>query len=123
MSIGLLVTCILETLPHPILRAWGRAYLPLQYFKSYSEEHVYHVSLKWSSTSIGLSITCILDTLPHLTLRDWVSGTNFHQNWISRSRLMLEQTYIHTLSFIYTNACEHDNSKTQQGNVGQMKWT
>ncbi|GBM39435.1 hypothetical protein AVEN_126317-1 [Araneus ventricosus] len=70
MSIGLLI-CILETLPHPTQRAWATAYLPLQYFKSYSEKHMYQVSSKSPSLSFGLFVTCILETLPDPAPRDW----------------------------------------------------
>ncbi|GBN85655.1 hypothetical protein AVEN_89966-1 [Araneus ventricosus] len=71
MSIGLLGTRISETLPHPIPKDWHRAYLPLQYFKSYSEEHVYQVSSKSPSLTVGLFITCISGTLSHPPPRDW----------------------------------------------------
>ncbi|GBM73298.1 hypothetical protein AVEN_7280-1 [Araneus ventricosus] len=44
-----------------------RAYLPLQYFKSCSEEHVHQVSSKLASMSVGLFVTC----LPYPSPRDW----------------------------------------------------
>ncbi|GBL96690.1 hypothetical protein AVEN_111835-1 [Araneus ventricosus] len=47
MSTGLFVTCILKTLAHPALRAWVRAFLPLQYFMSANEGPVYQVSPKF----------------------------------------------------------------------------
>ncbi|GBM40072.1 hypothetical protein AVEN_23159-1 [Araneus ventricosus] len=71
MSIDLLVTCIVETFPHPTPKDWARVHLHLQYFKSYSEEHVYQVSSKSPSVSNGLFVICILDTSPHPTLKDW----------------------------------------------------
>ncbi|GBM59245.1 hypothetical protein AVEN_174392-1 [Araneus ventricosus] len=70
MSISLLVTCILETLPQPTQRAWARAYLPLQYIKSYNEEHVYQMSTKSPSLSVGLFVTCISETLHHPSPKD-----------------------------------------------------
>ncbi|GBM30693.1 hypothetical protein AVEN_259563-1 [Araneus ventricosus] len=51
-----------------------RLIYPYQYFKSYSEEHVYEVSSKLPIMSIGLFDICILDTLPHTTLREWITA-------------------------------------------------
>ncbi|GBL80272.1 hypothetical protein AVEN_92204-1 [Araneus ventricosus] len=75
MSIGLFVLfviCVLETLEHPTLRDWVRAYLPLNYFKSQNEEHVHQVSSTLASMSIGVFVICVLETLQHATQRDLV---------------------------------------------------
>ncbi|GBO30392.1 hypothetical protein AVEN_193939-1 [Araneus ventricosus] len=72
MSIGLLITCILEIFLHPTLREWVRSYLCLQNFKSADEEHMYQVSSKSPNLSFSLFVTCILATMPHYTMREWV---------------------------------------------------
>ncbi|GBN45838.1 hypothetical protein AVEN_2231-1 [Araneus ventricosus] len=94
--------------PYPRALARARVHLPLQYFKSYSEEHVYQVSSKLPGISLDLFVISIFDTLPTLPLGTGLRliypfntssrlmrnlCSKFHQNWISHSEVMLEQTY------------------------------